>query len=200
MSQIADTKVPRYGRTAASCLGLALGMVGLAYASVPLYDLFCKATGFAGTPMTAKAPSTTTGVRDIAVRFDANVSPALPWRFRPEASEITLRTGQTTEISYTIRNTGSAPTTGIASFNVQPELAAQYFNKLQCFCFTETNLAAGESQVVPVVFFIDPAIERDPDLRRLATITLSYTFFPVKGFNPDRPLASAASAIQPAAQ
>jgi cytochrome c oxidase assembly protein subunit 11 len=164
-------------RTALICLGIFAGMLGLAYASVPLYDLFCRMTGFGGTPIVASQPASGVGVRPMSVRFDANVAPGLPWRFTAETVSVDLKPGETRTVYYRVTNTSSRPTTGMATFNVQPELAGAYFNKLQCFCFADMPLAPGESKDVPVVFFIDPAIEQDENLRKLTTITLSYTFF-----------------------
>lgn len=164
-------------RTALICLGVFVGMLGLAYASVPLYDLFCRMTGFGGTPIVASQPASGIGTRPMSVRFDANVAPGLPWRFVAETVSVDLKPGETRTVYYRVTNTSSRPTTGMATFNVQPELAGGYFNKLQCFCFADMPLAPGESKDVPVVFFIDPAIEQDENLRKLTTITLSYTFF-----------------------
>ncbi len=192
MSDPADASAPRsHRRTALWCAGFAAGMLGLAYASVPLYDLFCRVTGFDGTPMVATQEATRVGERTIRVRFDANVAPGLAWRFAPEQPQIELKPGETQTILYKAASLARAETSGTATFNVYPPVAAQYFNKLQCFCFNDTPLKAGEAIEVPVVFFLDPALEKDPDMKRVETITLSYTFFPTK--NP-RPVTTAASA------
>ena len=176
-------------RTAYLCAGLIAGMAGLSYAAVPLYDLFCKATGFGGTPRVAVAGASTIVDRTISVRFDANVAPGLTWRFEPEVRSVDVKLGETKTIFYRLTNTGTKPTTGIASFNVLPEMTGGYFNKIQCFCFTDMTLQPGESLEAPVVFFIDPAIEKERDLKSATTITLSYTFFPAKG--SPKPLAAA---------
>jgi cytochrome c oxidase assembly protein subunit 11 len=182
-------------RTAVICAAVVAGMVGMAYAAVPLYDLFCKTTGFGGTPRVATRGAATTTSRVITVRFDANVAPGLTMQFRPDVASIDAKVGETQTVFYTIRNTGAKPLTGLASFNVQPDLAGSYFNKIQCFCFNEMTLKPGETVDVPVVFFVDPAIEKDADLNTASLITLSYTFFPAKGAakpfarleSPDKP-------------
>jgi cytochrome c oxidase assembly protein subunit 11 len=180
----------RIRRTALACAAVVGGMVGLAYASVPLYDLFCKVTGFDGTPMVRTASSGEVLDRTIAVRFDANVAPGLNWRFSPEAPEIKVKVGETTTVMYRVRNEGGAPASGVATFNVQPPLAGAYFNKLECFCFTEQTLKAGETMESAVVFFIDPSIVQDPNVRDLSSITLSYTYFPAR---EGKPVAAAAT-------
>jgi cytochrome c oxidase assembly protein subunit 11 len=174
----------RVRRTWIACAGAAAGMVGLAYASVPLYDLFCRVTGFGGRPIVGEGPSSEVLGRSIAVRFDANVAPGLDWRFGPEASEIEAKLGETKTLSYKVRNAGSAPATGVATFNVQPALAAAYFVKIQCFCFTEQTLQPGEIAEFPVVFYIDPALTQDPNVKDLESVTLSYTYFPAKSALP----------------
>jgi cytochrome c oxidase assembly protein subunit 11 len=171
----------RIRRTAMICAGVAVGMVGMAYASVPLYDLFCRVTGFGGTPRVATQGADRTIDRVIKVRFDSNVAPGMTMAFRPDVPSVDAKVGETQTVFYTIRNTGAQPVTGLASFNVQPDLAGSHFNKIQCFCFNEMTLKPGESVDVPVVFFIDPAIDKDRDLATNTLITLSYTFFPAKG-------------------
>ena len=163
----------RNGRTALICAGVAAGMVGAAFASVPLYDLFCRATGFGGTPLVGSAPAGTVLDRTVTVRFDANVSPGLSWRFSSETPAVDVRLGETKTVLYKLQNTGSAPSTGIASFNVQPGQAGAYFVKLQCFCFTEQVLQPGETIESAVVFYVDPALADDPNLADLSSITLS---------------------------
>jgi cytochrome c oxidase assembly protein subunit 11 len=180
-------------RTALACAGVALGMVGLAYASVPLYDLFCRITGFDGRPVVGSAPSAQVVDRSVDVRFDANVSPGLSWRFSPESPQVTVKLGETTTVLYRIANEGAAPSTGIASFNVQPALAAAYFVKIQCFCFTEQTLQPGEASNSAVVFYLDPAMTQDPNLNGLRTVTLSYTYFPAKA---GKALADAATSAR----
>ena len=180
-------------RTALLCAGIPLAMVGLAYASVPLYDLFCRVTGFGGTPMVRTEQAGTVLDRTMSVRFDANVSPRLGWRFSPEMPRLETRIGQTQTVFYRMRNEGSAPSAGIATFNVTPELAAAYFVKLECFCFNELALAAGEEIDTAVVFYIDPAIVDDPNLKDIGAVTLSYTFHPARNGAP-----VATSALTPA--
>jgi cytochrome c oxidase assembly protein subunit 11 len=164
--------------------GIALGMLGLAYASVPLYDLFCRVTGFGGTPMVRETEAGKVLDRTIRVRLDANVAPGLAWRFTPETPEIELRIGETRTVAYTLTNTGAAPATGIATYNVYPPTSGGYFVKIQCFCFTDRTLAPGETQEAEVVFYVDPEIAKDKDLQKLNTITLSYTFFPSRAGKP----------------
>ncbi len=174
----------RVRRTAVACAGVAAGMVSLAYASVPLYDLFCRVTGFGGTPMVSRGPSAEMVDRPIAVRFDANVAPGIDWRFAPEQPQVEVKLGETTTVFYRVRNAGSGASTGIASFNVQPALAGAYFMKIECFCFTEQTLGLGESMDFPVVFYVDPALARDANVKDLKSITLSYTYFPAKSAPP----------------
>ncbi|MBL8805306.1 MAG: cytochrome c oxidase assembly protein [Rhodospirillales bacterium] len=166
-------------RTGFALAGIAVAMVGAAYAAVPLYKLFCQVTGFGGTPMLAEQLPSHTGNRIITVRFDANVMGgpnALGWRFSGPAP-VKVRTGEDTLIFYTAANAGKAATTGTASYNVTPEKAAPYFQKVACFCFSEQTLAPGEKLDLPVSFFVDPSIEKDPHMSDVTTITLSYSFF-----------------------
>ncbi|WP_112663347.1 cytochrome c oxidase assembly protein [Microvirga flavescens] len=171
-------------RTVIGCAALVAGMVGLAYASVPLYDLFCKVTGFDGTPTVASSNASKALDRTIAVRFDANVAPGLNWRFSPETPEVKVKLGETTTVLYKVTNTGDKPTTGIATYNVQPDLAGTYFTKLECFCFTEQTIKPGETLESAVVFYVDPRLVTDSDIHNLSSITLSYTYFPSKGGKP----------------
>jgi cytochrome c oxidase assembly protein subunit 11 len=186
-------------RTAFICAGVAGFMVMAAFASVPLYDLFCRMTGFGGTPMVRTVHSDRISERSMAVRFDANVSPGLGWRFEAEKATVDVRVGQTVTVNYRITNQSDKATTGIASYNVQPAQAGAYFVKVQCFCFTEHRLGPGETMEAPVVFYVDPEIEQNAELKGLKSITLSYTYFPAKvppvvtgsnqtGAGPDLPL------------
>lgn len=179
-----DPQAARVQRTALICAGVVMGMTGLAFASVPLYDLFCKATGFGGTPMVGTAATGTVLDRKMSVRFDANVAPALGWRFEAESPEINFRIGQTQTVFYKITNTTNRASTGIATFNVTPTQAAAYFVKIQCFCFTEHTLQPGESMEAPVVFYVDPEIAQNRDLNGVNSLTLSYTYFPSKNGQP----------------
>ncbi|MDJ1157854.1 cytochrome c oxidase assembly protein [Chelatococcus sp. SYSU_G07232] len=180
----AEAAARRVRTTGLICAGIAVGMVGLAYASVPLYNLFCQVTGYGGTPQVSAANGSTVSERVVSVRFDANVAPGISWRFTPEQPVVDVRLGETATVFYKLTNTGTRPSTGIATFNVQPELAGAYFNKIQCFCFTEQTLQPGETIEAPVVFFVDPAILKEPDIKDIETITLSYTVFPSKGGAP----------------
>jgi cytochrome c oxidase assembly protein subunit 11 len=184
-------------RTAFACLGIVVGMVGLAYASVPLYDLFCKVTGFDGTPVVRDSNGSEVMDRTIAIRFDSNVAPGLNWRFAPETPEVRVKLGETTTVHYKVTNNGNRPSTGIATYNVQPDLAGTYFSKLECFCFTEQTLQPGETLESAVVFYVDPRLAEDADVKDLASITLSYTYFPSKG---GKPVAEATSSTKPIAQ
>jgi cytochrome c oxidase assembly protein subunit 11 len=158
---------------------IVAAMVGLAFASAPLYRLFCAATGFGGTPLRAeKAPGAVAG--QVSVRFDANIHPGLPWRFEPEQTTVRIKPGAQTKIFYRAQNLSARAWTGQAVFNVSPDQVGKYFKKIQCFCFTEQTLKAGEKVDMPVVFFVDPAIKKDPDTRDIDEITLSYTFYPVE--------------------
>jgi cytochrome c oxidase assembly protein subunit 11 len=161
------------------CATVALGMVGLAYASVPLYRLFCQATGYAGTPQRATQTSATTLDKTIAVRFDSNVAPGLAWTFEPAVRTMDIKIGENTLAFYRAHNRSDRPTTGTASFNVTPEGAGAYFVKVECFCFTEQRLEPGQTVDMPVSFYIDPAIVQDKDARMISEITLSYTFYAV---------------------
>jgi cytochrome c oxidase assembly protein subunit 11 len=170
----------RHLRIGLACAAFVVGMLAAAYAAVPLYDLFCRTTGFGGTPLVASAAPGKSLERRILVRFDSNVASGLPWEFAPESRQVELAIGDTKLVHYYARNIGSEATVGTASYNVSPPQAGAYFNKLECFCFTEQQLAAGERIDMPVAFFIDPEIVNDPDLKSLPSITLSYTFFPAR--------------------
>ncbi len=174
------TLARKNGRTAALAALLVLAMTGLAFASVPLYRLFCQVTGFDGTTMrfSGDAPGAIAG-REVNVRFDANTSSALPWRFKPELAVKKVRIGERYMAFYTAKNLSDRPVTGTATFNVTPVWAGKYFNKIQCFCFNQQTLQPGEEMRMPVVFFVDPKIVDDPDAGRISEITLSYTFYPV---------------------
>ena len=164
----------------AALFGLA--MLGLAFAAVPLYRIFCQVTGFGGTTMKAEAaPGAVAG--EIGVRFDANISPSLPWKFEPEQATVRIHPGARTTIYYKASNYTARRTVGTATFNVTPEVAGKYFSKIECFCFTEQVLKGGESVRMPVVFYVEPKVATDPDTGHIDEITLSYTFYPVE--NPD---------------
>jgi cytochrome c oxidase assembly protein subunit 11 len=164
---------------AAWCVVLVAAMVGAAYAAVPLYRMFCQATGFDGTPRVATKASTTVLEKTVIVRFDANVTPGLPWRFEPVQQTMKVKIGETNLAFFRATNTSDHQVWGTAIYNVFPEVVAVYFNKLQCFCFTEQMLEPGQSAEFPVSFFVDPAIMNDRDARSVTHITLSYTFNPM---------------------
>jgi cytochrome c oxidase assembly protein subunit 11 len=184
---------PRLGRdavVAAICGFVVVLMVGASYAAVPFYNWFCRATGFNGTTQVAtSAPASGALARKIAVRFDANVAPGLPWKFEPEQTEIEIPIGQVVTVFYSVTNQSARPTTGQAAYNVAPLTVGAYFQKINCFCFTEQTMAPGEKREMPVVFYVDPALAADSDNDGLNTITLSYTFYPVRDPAP-KPLAA----------
>ena len=167
-------------RVAIMAIAGGLAMLGLTYASVPLYTIFCKATGYGGTPRRADAAPAKAGDRVLTIRFDANTAGSLGWNFHPEQPSIKVKVGEQTMATFAATNLSQRRITGTAVYNVVPESAAAYFNKIQCFCFTEQTLNAGESAELPVVFFVDPAIADDPDTKSITEITLSYTFYPVE--------------------
>ena len=152
-------------------------MAGLSFAAVPLYRMFCEATGYNGTPVLRGAAAPGATDRMVQVRFNANTSPGLPWRFRPGTPSVTVKLGEDRLAFYTGSNQGSRAVTGVATYNVTPEKAARYFHKTACFCFDEQTLAAGQEMQFPLSFWVDPAIADDPDTSDVSTITLSYTFF-----------------------
>jgi cytochrome c oxidase assembly protein subunit 11 len=166
-------------RTAMIMAVIVAAMVGLAFASSPLYRAFCEATGFDGTTQRAeRAPGAVAG--EITVRFDANIHPGLPWRFEPVQNMVNIAPGARTQIFYRAKNLSARPWTGQAVFNVTPDTVGKYFKKIQCFCFTEQTLKPGEDVRMPVVFFVDPELRKDPDTKDVHEITLSYTFYPVE--------------------
>lgn len=173
-------KGARNGRIAFACVAVVAGMLGLAYASVPLYQLFCQVTGYGGTTQRAERPASETLARTMTVRFDANVGGGLPWDFAPVSEPQTLHIGESGLAFYRVTNRSDRTLVGSATYNVTPEQVGSYFNKLACFCFTEQRLEPGESMEMPVSYFIDPEIVKDVDASRLSTITLSYTFYEVK--------------------
>jgi cytochrome c oxidase assembly protein subunit 11 len=164
--------------TAALCFGLVFLMIGAAYAAVPLYRLFCEVTGYGGTPQRAAGAPHRTNERLMTVEFDANIGSGLPWTFAPAQRRLTVRLGEEAIAYYRAVNHSTKPVTGQAVFNVTPDLAGRYFNKIQCFCFIEQTLQPGQSVDMPVVFYVDADMAADEDLTQLKTITLSYTFYP----------------------
>ena len=171
------------------CLAFFGGMVGAAYAAVPLYKLFCQVTGYGGTTRRAENQYASRVLdRDITVRFDTNVGGGVPWDFAPVKREMTMKIGETVEAKFRVTNLFRKKTSGRATFNVTPELAGAYFNKVECFCFTEQTLKGGETLDMPVVFYVDPDIVDLPELKDIRTITLSYTLFPAD--EPAKPVAA----------
>lgn len=171
----------RNKRTGLTMALFAAGMVGLAFAAVPLYRLFCEVTGFGGTPLrvAGDAPGAVSATA-IGVRFDANIEPTLPWRFEPVQAVVRIEPGARKTIYYRAKNLSARTTTGQAVFNVTPLQAGQYFSKIECFCFTEQTLKPGEEVLMPVIFFVDPKLLTSPVNRKIDEITLSYRFYPVE--------------------
>jgi cytochrome c oxidase assembly protein subunit 11 len=164
-------------------------MVGASFAAVPFYNWFCRATGFNGTTQVAgAAPSSEPLARKVSVRFDSNIN-GLPWKFEPEQREIEVPIGKVVTVFYTVTNTSKQATTGQAAYNVTPLTVGSYFTKINCFCFTEQTLAAGETREMPVVFYVDATFAADSENDSVKNITLSYTFYPVREPAP-KPVAS----------
>lgn len=185
----ADPKEPVRGqrsdaKVALFCVAGALVMAGMSYAAVPLYQMFCQATGLNGTTQRAAKPSDVVLDRVVTVRFDANVSPKLGWRFEPVQRTVDAHIGENMLVFYRATNTTDRVMKGTATFNVAPDAAGLYFSKIECFCFKEQTLHPGETIEMPVSFFVDPAMVEDPESSRLKEITLSYTFYPVEGGTP----------------
>ena len=169
----------RNGRTLLLLLLIVAGMTAIVAVSPTLYRVFCEATGLNGTTQRAeRAPGAVAGA--VKVQFDANVHPGLPWRFEPEQVSVEVAPGARTQIFYRAQNLSARPITGQAVYNVSPDMVGKYFKKIECFCFTEQTLQPGQKVDMPVVFFVDPAIEKDPDAKNVHEITLSYTFYPVE--------------------
>src|ERR1700723_4065907 len=180
-NQASPRRLGRDAVVASICGFVVVLMVGASYAAVPLYNGFCRATGFNGTTQVAtSAPSAAPLARRIAVRFDSNVAGGLPWKFEPEQTEIEIRIGEVVTVYYTVTNQSARSTTGQAAYNVAPLTVGKYFQKINCFCFTEQTMAPGETRQMPVVFYVDPSVVNDSDNDGLNTITLSYTFYPVR--------------------
>ena len=185
ISDTGKTKGFSNGVIAMLCGAFFVGMVGMAYAAVPLYQLFCQVTGYGGT--TQRAETQYSGRildENVTVRFDANTSAGLGWDFQPVQRDVTMKIGETVQIAYRAKNLTSSPSWGRSSFNVTPQIAGGYFMKVECFCFTEQTLQPGESIDMPVLFFVDPEIETDRRADDITTITLSYTFFEAEDSEP----------------
>ena len=178
----------RRNQRVGAIMGLvAVGMLGMAFAAVPLYQMFCQATGYGGTTQRVTKPSDKILDRVVTVRFDANVN-GISWNFEPVLRKVDVRIGENTLAFYRATNTSDRPLVGTSSFNVSPDIVGSFFNKMECFCFQEQRLEPGESIDLPVSFYVDPSIEDDKDGRKVKEITLSYTFYPV-----DKPKAAAAA-------
>ena len=180
----------RYRRdmlVAGACGVFVAAMVGMSYAAVPLYDWFCRATGFGGRTQVATAAPQGPFGRSITVRFDANVAAGLPWQFVPEQNSIEVRLGEVVTVNYLAINLAARETLGQAAYNVAPATTGIHFQKINCFCFTEQRLGPGEKREMPVVFYVDPALAQDAELADLNTITLSYSFYALR--EPPRPVA-----------
>lgn len=182
-----------------SCAAGVAGMIAMSFAAVPLYRLYCQVTGYGGTTQRAEANSSKVLDRMITVRFDANVDPRLPWSFKPVVNTMKVRIGETALAFYKAANLSDRPVKGTAGFNVTPDTAGVHFNKIECFCFTEQELAAGESIEMPLTFYVDPAIVKDVDAAHLTTITLSYRFYPSGNDSDDAKSAAAATKREAAA-
>jgi cytochrome c oxidase assembly protein subunit 11 len=172
---------------AAGCGMFVAAMLGLAYASVPFYNWFCRTTGYGGTTQVAKTGPKWQLARKITVRFDSNVTGGLPWKFEPEQNSVNVALGQVVTVLFSVTNESARNTVGQASYNVSPPTVGSYFNKINCFCFTEQRFRPGERRDLAVVFFVDPALANDPEQDDLNSITLSYTMYPVR--EPEKPLA-----------
>ena len=179
----------RHSLVALSLAGLVAGMVGLSFAAVPLYRMFCQVTGYGGLPQRAETAPGEVLERTIRVRFDGNVDHGLPWKFAPVQQTMDVKIGETALAFFKATNDTSSPVSGTAVFNVAPELAGRYFTKIECFCFKQQTLAAGQSVEMPVTFFVDPKIVDDENTKNMSEITLSYTFY-----RTDKDAAKAASA------
>jgi cytochrome c oxidase assembly protein subunit 11 len=180
---------------ATACGVFVAAMVGAAYAAVPLYNWFCRTTGFGGTTQVATAAPSHILDRKLKIRFDGNVAGGLPWRFEPEQNSIEVRIGEVVTVSYSVVNESARETVGVASYNVSPPTAGIYFSKINCFCFTDQRLKAGEKRDMTVVFFVDPELVKDWEQDRLDTITLSYTMYPAR--QPEAPRVGSGAALAP---
>jgi cytochrome c oxidase assembly protein subunit 11 len=173
------------------CGGFVAVMVGVSFAAVPLYSWFCRTTGFGGTTQVAKSLPTQQSARTITVRFDSNVAAGLPWRFEPERNTIDVRLGQVVTVYYKVINETARVTVGQAGYNVSPPTVGIYFEKINCFCFTQQTMNPGETRDMAVVFYVDPKLAKDSELDGISTITLSYTFYPVR--EPEPPVTQSAA-------
>jgi len=195
-----ETRVQRARnvRTVGILASVVVGMVGMAYASVPLYEIFCRVTGYGGTTQVATEGADRVLDRTMTVRFDSNVNPELPWKFEPAQRSMSLKVGETKLAFYRATNTGTDTLVGTATFNVTPDKAGLYFDKIDCFCFTEQVLRPGETVDMPVSFYLDPELADDPKMDGVTTITLSYTFFRAQDQTKARQIAELPGGAAPA--
>ncbi len=188
MTEAAPRKFPRRDvLIAAACGAVVAGMVGLSFAAVPLYNMFCRATGFAGTTQVSRIAPKNMLARELTVRFDSNVMPDLPWKFTPEQNSIMVHIGEVVTVHYKVINEAARAITAQASYNVTPTTVGAYFDKINCFCFTQQTMKPGETREMTVVFYVNPKIVEDRDQDPLNTITLSYTFYRLP--DAERPVA-----------
>lgn len=185
--------MPSNKKTLYVLTGVAVAMLGLGFASDPLYDTFCRVTGYAGTPKIAEDNLSEVIDRVVTVEFDSNVAQDMPWKFRPDQRRMDVQLGQSGLAYYTVENTSDEAVTGVANFNVMPIKAAPFFIKTDCFCFEEQTIQPGEKLSLPVIFFVDPQMDEDKRLNEIKTITLSYTFFPSEEGKMPRDLTVAAT-------
>jgi cytochrome c oxidase assembly protein subunit 11 len=179
--------------TAFALTGIVAGMLAMSFAAVPLYRIFCQVTGYGGTTQVAEKAPTQVLDREITVSFNADIAPGLAWSFAPVQRHVTMKIGETALAYYRARNLSDRPITGMATFNVTPDKAGEYFNKIACFCFTQQTLAPGESVDMPVTFFVDPSLAKDRNLDTVTDITLSYTFYAVDDGTSAKKTAAAPS-------
>jgi cytochrome c oxidase assembly protein subunit 11 len=173
------------------CGGFVAVMVGVSFAAVPLYSWFCRTTGFGGTTQVARSLPNQQSARTMTVRFDSNVAAGLPWRFEPEKNTVEVKLGQVVTVYYKVTNEAARPIVGQAGYNVSPPTVGVYFEKINCFCFTQQTMQPGETRDMAVVFYVDPKLAKDSELDGISTITLSYTFYPVR--EPEPPVTQSAA-------
>ena len=189
----AATQARRHRRVAFGIVGVAGLMLGLSFAAVPLYQAFCRATGYGGTTQVADQAPTTRGDRTLTVSFDTNVASDLPWKFEPESRSIRAQTGEVKTVFFRVTNLSAKETAGVAAYNVAPDITGSWFNKISCFCFEDVHVGPGQTVELPVVFFLDPALEKEPSMAGIQSVTLSYTYFASK---KKTPVASADAATK----
>lgn len=190
----AKAQARRNAKVATYSASIAIVTLGLSFAAVPFYTWFCKTTGYGGTTQVAVSAPVEQIERSFEIRFDSNISPGLPWTFKPQVASIRVHGGEVATVNYVIENQSDQPTAGMAVYNVTPDGAGGYFNKIACFCFTEQKLGPREQVIVPVTFFVDPEVAKDRNMDAVTSIALSYTFYPS---NKPNPLASAQDTSSP---